>query len=113
MLIEKGIHINKQNKEGNTALHLAYINNDDSIINLLIEKSIYKQIVNKANKMAEELRVRNRKINSNLNTNNQIKACTKINIIFLLFSGVILLWILSASLKASFVDKNLSKTLSL
>ena len=74
LLIEKGININKQNKDGNTALHLAYINNDDSIINLLIEKSIDKYIVNKANKMAEELRVKKSKINSNLNTNNKIKV---------------------------------------
>ena len=74
LLIDKGININKQNNEGNTALHLAYINNDNSIINLLIEKSIDKHIVNKANKMAEELRVKNRKINSNLNENNQIKV---------------------------------------
>ena len=74
ILIEKGIFINKQNNDGNTALHLAYINNDDSIIKLLIDNGIDKSLVNKANKTAEEVKGKNKKINSNLNIKEKIKV---------------------------------------
>ena len=70
ILIEKGIFINKQNKCGNTALHLAYNINDNSIIKLLIDKGIDKNILNKENKLAEEIKLKNKKTNANININN-------------------------------------------
>ena len=81
ILIEKGIYINKQNKDGNTALHLAYIINNTPIINLLLEKGIDKSIVNKENKTAEEIKLKTKKLNSNINLNNRIKV-TKNNDFF-------------------------------
>ena len=71
LLIEKGIFINKQNKNGNTALHLAYGINDNSIINLLIKKGIDKNILNKENKLAEEIKPKNKKMNTNINLKNE------------------------------------------
>ena len=71
LLIEKGIFINKQNKNGNTALHLAYGINDNSIINLLIKKGIDKNILNKENKVAEEIKPKNKKMNTNINLKNE------------------------------------------
>ena len=70
ILIETGIFINKQNKNGNTALHLAYNINDNSIIKLLIDKGIDKNILNKENKLAEEIKLKNKKTNANININN-------------------------------------------
>ena len=76
LLIDKGIFINKQNNEGNTALHLAYTINNRSIINILLENGIDKNILNKENKLADEIKIKNKKFNSG--SNNKIRP-SKIN----------------------------------
>ena len=79
LLLEKGIDINKQNQEGNTALHLAYSINNKQIINYLIENGIDDKIVNKENKVAEDLVGKNRKLNSSLNNRIKVTKNKEIN----------------------------------
>ena len=55
-LIQKGINISMQNKSGNTCLHLAFLNNFYSIIPFLKNNKADITIINKNNKIPEELK---------------------------------------------------------
>ena len=74
-LIEKGININKKNKEGNTALHLAYLKNYKEIINILEENGIDTNIRNNNNKLAEEM-------NFNFKPNTSISLLVNFGVLF-------------------------------
>jgi len=58
ILIQRGINIYKQNKSGNTAIHLAYLKNYDSIIHILKNNRADLTIKNKDKKIPEELKIK-------------------------------------------------------
>ena len=55
-LIEKGINVNLQNNEGNTALHFAYSTGDSKLITLIIETKADFTIKNKNGLIGEEIK---------------------------------------------------------
>ena len=65
LLLKKGIKINSQNNEGNTALHYAYNFNNKPLISILKEYKADLNIKNKLGKIPEEIELNSLNININ------------------------------------------------
>ena len=65
LLLKKGIKINSQNNEGNTALHYAYNFNNKPLISILKEYKADLNIKNKLGKIPEEIELNSLNVNIN------------------------------------------------